>query len=477
MASSSTRSCVTFVRTGPGVAWHAPDLALRKGLTYAVPVTISLDRPLADFDDAARRALLTDLREEYAQWRAKGLDLDITRGKPSPEQLDLSNALLSLPGETDFCDRTNNDLRNYGNPKGVVELREIFAELLSVPTDNIVTGLNSSLSLMHDVLTYALLHGIGDQPSWREQEFRSGQRIKFICPVPGYDRHFTMSEHHGIELLPTELGPDGPDVDECARLARDPMVKGMWAMPAYSNPSGCCYSEEVTRGLLSMPAAADFRLWWDNAYVVHHLTDAEPAPHDVLGLAAECGHPDRVFEFASTSKITFAGGGVAFLAASTPDLHWYMTHSGKRTIGPDKVNEWRHARFFHDADGVRAHMRRHRALMTPKFAAVAEVLGRRLGAADVATWTSPEGGYFVSLYVLDHTATRVVELASDAGVALTPAGAAYPHGHDPRDRHIRLAPTFPALSDVTQAMDVVATCVLLAACEQADGRRFDAAEG
>lgn len=439
-------------------------------------MTTILDRPLADLAEPELRALLAELRKEHAAWRAKGLSLDITRGKPSAEQLDLSNALLSLPGADDYRDGTGADLRNYGNPMGVAELRAIWGELLGVPTENVVTGLNSSLSMMHDVLMYALLHGILDEPSWRLQEVARRDRVKFICPVPGYDRHFTMTNHYGIEMLPVELGPDGPDVDECARLAQDPMVKGMWGMPSYSNPSGAWYSEEVTRGLLAMDAAPDFRLWWDNAYVVHHLTDAEPAPHGVLQMAAEEGHPDRLFEFASTSKITFAGGGVAFLAASTPNLHWYMTHSGMRTIGPDKINEWRHARFFGDAEGVRAHMRRHRDLMVPKFEAVADVLGRRLARADVATWTSPEGGYFVSLFVPERTATRVVDLARQAGVALTPAGSAYPYSHDPRDHHIRLAPTYPSTADVTRAMDVVATCVLLAASEQALDR-FDADRG
>jgi DNA-binding transcriptional MocR family regulator len=267
-------------------------------------------------------------------------------------------------------------------------------------------------------------------------------------------------------MIPVEMGEHGPDMDEVERLAADPEVKGMWVVPMYANPNGVVYDEETARRLVSMPAAPDFRIWWDNAYALHHLTEDEPRPLPILQMAQDAGNPDRVFELASTSKITFAGDGVAFLASSTGNLDWYLSHSAVRSIGPDKVNQLRHAQYLKDADGVRELMRRHRGLLAPKFAIVDKVLRSRLGGRGVATWTHPSGGYFVTLDVLDGTASRVVALAKDAGIALTPAGASHPLHHDPHDRTIRLAPSFPSEGELTQAMDGVATCVLLAAAEK-----------
>jgi DNA-binding transcriptional MocR family regulator len=407
--------------------------------------------------------LHAELTQAYEDLVARGLTLDLTRGKPSPAQLDLSNALLSLPGKDDYTDRAGVDCRNYGGTQGLVEIREIFAELLGVPLAQLVAGDNASLAVMHDTLVFALLKGsVGGQGPW------AASPTKFLCPVPGYDRHFALCEQFGIEMVPVPLYANGPDLDQVADLVRnDPAVRGMWVVPTYANPNGAVYSAEVAQVLVSMPAAAaDFRLFWDNAYAVHHLTDVEPAPLDVLGMAATAGQPDRVLLFASTSKITLAGAGVSFFASSPANVGWYLTHLAKRTIGPDKLNHLRHARFLGSAAGVHALMARHRAIIAPKFAQVSAILSARLGEHQAATWTEPDGGYFVSLDVADGTATRVVALAKQAGIAMTGAGAAFPYGKDPRDRNIRIAPTFPSLEDVTVAIDGLATCVLLAAVEQ-----------
>lgn len=416
-------------------------------------------------DRDALGTLLSTQRAAYEELRGRGLSLDITRGKPSPEQLDLAQPLLSLPGEDDYRAADGTDTRNYGGLDGLAELREIFAELLGIPVAQLLAQGSSSLTLMHETLVWALLHGFAESSRpWAAEE-----TVKFICPVPGYDRHFALLGSYGIEMVPVDMREDGPDVEQIeALVASDPAIKGMWLVPTYANPTGGVTSPEVTARLMAMPAAApDFRIFWDNAYAVHHLTDDESAGADALGLAAAEGHPDRVLVFASTSKITFAGAGVGFFGSSPANLAWFKSHLKFASIGPDKVNQLRHARFFGDAEGVRALMRRHRALLAPKFAAVEEVLSERLGAYDVATWTRPAGGYFVSLDVVDGTASRVVELAKGVGVALTPAGASFPHGKDPRDRNIRIAPSFPSVDEVRAAMDALATCVLLAAAEKA----------
>ncbi|MCU1536055.1 MAG: putative transcriptional regulator, GntR family, partial [Humibacillus sp.] len=296
--------------------------------------------------------------------------------------------------------------------------------------------------------------------------------LKFVCPVPGYDRHFSMLAEFGIEMVTVDMLPDGPDMDAVEALVRDdPSVKGIWIVPTYANPSGAVVSQEVAARLVAMPTAApDFTIFWDNAYAFHHLTEDEAKSADVLTLAAASGHPNRPIIFASTSKITFAGAGVAVLAGSEATVKWYLGHLSMGSIGPDKVNHLRHVEFFRDAEGVRAHMRRHREIIAPKFEAVDAALTEGLEGLEVAEWTRPTGGYFVNLDVLDGTATRVVQLAKAAGIALTPAGASFPLGHDPRDRNIRLAPTFPVLEEVRTAMAGVATCVALAAAEQLSAR-------
>ncbi|PZU01759.1 MAG: aminotransferase [Gordonia sp. (in: high G+C Gram-positive bacteria)] len=408
-------------------------------------------------------ATRSELRDQYQRLAEAGLNLDLTRGKPSPEQLDLSADLLSLPGADVYRDGKGTDCRNYGGLTGLPELRAIFGELLGIPTDNLLAGGNASLEYMHDLVIFGLLHGTPDSSSpWGQGP------IKFLCPSPGYDRHFAITQSYGIEMITVPMNPDGPDVAVCAELvAADPQIKGMWCVPTYSNPTGATYSAEVSKALMSMPAAApDFRIFWDNAYAVHTLQETPPEPVDVLGLAAAAGNPNRPYVFASTSKITFAGAGVAFFGSSADNLAWYQRHASIKTIGPDKLNQLRHLRYFGDADGVRRQMARHRDLLLPKFALVLQILEDRLGAAKVASWTEPEGGYFISLDVVDGTATKVIDLAKKAGISLTAAGSTFPYKRDPDDRNIRLAPTFPGLDELRLAMDGVATCVLLAAAEK-----------
>jgi DNA-binding transcriptional MocR family regulator len=422
-------------------------------------------RPLPELSGDELAALLAEQRTAYEALRERGLRLDLTRGKPSTAQLDLAEDLLRLP--TAHLDRSGTDVRNYGGLQGLPELREIFGELLSVPAAQLVAAGSSSLTLMHDVLVQLLLHGGVDSPRpWAREE-----RTTFVCPVPGYDRHYTMLASYGIDMVTVPMRDDGPDVEAVEALVRDdPTVRGMWVVPTYANPAGAVTSQEVAARLTAMPTAApDFTILWDNAYAVHHLTEHETKSADVLGLASASGHPHRPVLFASTSKITFAGAGVAFLGGSPETVAWYLGHQQYASIGPDKVNQLRHAEFFGSAEGVRAHMARHRAILAPKFAAVDTVLSGALGGRGVATWTRPAGGYFVSLDVLDGTASRVIELARDAGIVLTPAGSAFPHGRDPDDRNIRLAPSFPDLEDVEAAMAGVATCVLLAAAERLSG--------
>jgi DNA-binding transcriptional MocR family regulator len=419
-------------------------------------------QPLADLSHEELARFRDEQQAAYDDLKARGLTLDLTRGKPATAQLDLSDRLLSLPEGT--RDAHGVDVRNYGGLEGIRAIREMFADLLWVEPEQVVAGGNSSLVMMREVLTDLWLKGgVDSERPWSQEE-----KVTFICPVPGYDRHFTLLSWFGIDTVTVPMNDDGPDADAVAELAaKDPSIKGIWIVPTHANPTGSIVSQEVAARLASMETAApDFKILWDNAYAFHHLTEAESKSADILTLAAASGHPHRPIMFASTSKITYAGAGVAFLAGSTETVRWYVGHLGKGAIGPDKLNQLRHVQFFGSPDGVRDHMRQHRALIAPKFAAVEEVLSERLGGRGVATWTRPTGGYFVSLDVLPGTAARVIELAKDAGVALTPAGSAFPGSHDPDDTNIRLAPTFPELPDVRAAMEAVATCVLLAASEK-----------
>ena len=419
-------------------------------------------QPLAARSPEEIAAFLTDEQKAYDDLTSRGLKLDLTRGKPASAQLDLSDELLSLPNG--YKDSAGVDTRNYGGLAGIADIRAMFADLLWVEPEQVVAGGNSSLVMMREVLTDLWLKGgVDSERPWGQEE-----KVTFICPVPGYDRHFTLLEWFGIDMVTVPMNEDGPDADAVAALvADDPTIKGMWIVPTYANPSGSIVSQEVAARLASMPTAApDFKIFWDNAYAFHHLTEDEAKSADILTLAAASGHPHRPIMFASTSKITFAGAGVALMAASVENVAWYTGHLGKGAIGPDKLNQLRHVQFFGSPDGVRAHMAKHRDIIAPKFAEVERILDDRLGGLEVATWTQPRGGYFVSLDVLDGTAARVVELAKAAGVALTPAGSSFPRGDDPRDRNIRLAPTFPELPELTDAMEAVVTCVRLASAEK-----------
>lgn len=430
-------------------------------MTQETPST----QPLADRTPEQVQAFLTEQRTAYEDLVARDLTLDLTRGKPAAAQLDLANALLTLP--SGHTDAHGVDVRNYGGLAGIQELREMFAELLRVEPEQVVAGGNSSLVMMREVLTDLWLKGgVDSVRPWGQEE-----QVTFICPVPGYDRHHTLLEWFGIRTVTVPMNADGPDVEAVAEIAaNDPSVKGMWCVPTYANPTGAVASQEVSERLASMQTAApDFKILWDNAYALHHLTEDETKSADILTLSAVAGHPHRPIMFASTSKITFAGAGVAFLAGSVPTVEWYTGHLGKGAIGPDKLNQLRHVEFFGSPQGVRDHMTRHREIIAPKFAEVDRVLVEQLGGLGIAEWTRPSGGYFVSLDVLPGTAARVVQLAKDAGVALTPAGSAFPGMHDPEDRNIRLAPTFPELVKVTEAMEAVATCVRLATAEQLAG--------
>jgi DNA-binding transcriptional MocR family regulator len=404
-----------------------------------------------------------DLEARYDALRARGLKLDMTRGKPSSEQLDLANGLLDVLGQADFKAADGTDTRNYGGLDGLPELKAIFAALLEVVPAQVILGGNASLTLMHDALARALSHGVpGAAGPW------SKGPVKFLCPCPGYDRHFMICQHLGVEMINVEIGAEGPDLARVeALVAEDAAIKGMWCVPKYSNPTGITYSDEVVKRLAAMRTAApDFRLFWDNAYAVHDLYDEGDRLLEVLAECARAGHPNRALVFASTSKISFAGAGVAALAASPENVVDAKRHLGVQTIGPDKVNQLRHVRFFRDFAGLQAHMQKHAALLRPKFEAVDQIFARELGDAGVAQWTHPRGGYFVSLDTLDGCATEVVRLADAAGVKLTGAGATFPYGRDPRDRNIRIAPSLPPLSQVQTAMEVVAVCVLLASARK-----------
>lgn len=403
-----------------------------------------------------------DLEAQYAELKARGLSLDLTRGKPSPAQLDLSNALLALPGTDDFRDASGTDLRNYGGADGLPELRALFGDLLGIPAAQLLAYGNASLAIMHDSIVHALLHGVpGGSGPWRDVD-----GIAFLCPVPGYDRHFSILEALGIRMIPVPyVGERGDRLDlESIRalVAADPAIRGMWAVPMYANPTGTSFTLDEVEALTSMATAApDFRLFWDNAYAVHHLTDDEPRPLNVLEIAAGAGNADRPLVFASTAKITFPGAGVAFFGASPANIGWMRLHTSVQTIGPDKINQLRHLRYFGDAEGVRALMRRHREIIAPRFRIALEVLERRL--AGTCSWTVPLGGYFISLEVPAGTASAAIALAAEAGIAITPAGSAFPYRHDPADSNIRIAPTFPSPADLEKALDALCTCVLLAA--------------
>ena len=428
--------------------------------------------PFEDYTVDLERASIAQLREwetalsqEYAAFKAAGLNLDLTRGKPSADQLNLSNALDGILGGN-FKDDDGTDVRNYGGLDGIASARALFAPVLGVNADEIIIGGSSSLTLMYQAMQFAHDHGVAGSAAWQK-----AGTVKFLAPVPGYDRHFTVCEHFGIELIPVAMDEHGPDMNQVEALVKaDANIKGIWCVPRFSNPSGIVYSDTVVERIaqLGKIAGTGFRVFWDNAYAVHALSDDAPQLANIFALAKKYGTSDSIYMFGSTSKITFAGDGVSFMAATPANLKVFKHHLGFGQIGPDKVNQLRHVKFIQSIDNLHALMKKHAELLKPRFDAV---LTRLQALNGLGEWTVPQGGYFVSFDTCPGLAKTVVTLAAEAGVKLTPAGATYPYGKDPQDRNIRLAPSFPKVAEIAKATDVFVTCVKLASVQQAFSQR------
>ena len=421
------------------------------------------------FEDLSRQEQeekLAGLRKDYQEFQAKGLHLDMSRGKPSKEQLDLSRPMLDvINSDSDLDSENGQDCRNYGILDGIPEAKRLMAEMCQVSPEQVLIYGNSSLNLMFDTVSRAYTHGICGNTPWCKLD-----KVKFLCPVPGYDRHFGVTEHFGIEMIPVPMDSQGPDMKLVKELVEsDDSVKGIWCVPKYANPSGMSYSDQVVEALASLkPAAADFRLYWDDAYTVHHLY-GEERQDQVLEILAACekaGNPDMVFKFASTSKITFPGSGVAVLATSKRNLEDALKHLKWQTIGHDKINQLRHVRFFKDLEGIKRHMEKHAAIMRPKFEAVEQVLEEQLGGLGIGSWTTPNGGYFISFDALEGCAKAIVARAKEAGVVMTGAGATWPYGKDPKDSNIRIAPSFPTPEELATAAEIFVLSVKLVSVEK-----------
>ena len=403
----------------------------------------------------------SSVQEEYSAIKAQNLSLNMARGKPSRAQLDLSNELLNM--HIDDTVDEGVEARNYGELMGLPACRRLFADLLGVRYEQLFMGGNSSLTLMYDTISKAYTHGLlhSDKP-WSQLD-----KVKFLCPVPGYDRHFTISETFGMEMIPIPILDDGPDMDMVEELIKDESVKGLWCVPKYANPSGIVYSDAVIGRIASMkPAAKDFILMWDNAYCVHEFSGEYMPFIDILSACEKAGNPDMPFEFASTSKVTFPGSGVACFACSEANMDYMKKLIGAQSISYDKLNQLRHVCFFKDAQGLVAHMRRHAEILKPKFDLVESVLESEIKPLGIASWSNPKGGYFVSLFVMNGCAHRVHQLCKEAGVVMTGAGATYPYKKDPNDSNLRIAPSFPPLDELEKAMRVLCVCIKLAAAEK-----------
>lgn len=403
------------------------------------------------------------LERQLGEYKAKGLKLDMSRGKPSPDQLDLSMEMMDHYGN-EYVSENGTDCRNYGLLDGIPEAKAIFSEMLEVPADQIIIGGNSSLQLMYDFVIRALQLGVlGSDKPWCKYD-----KVKFLCPSPGYDRHFAICESLGIEMITVEYKSDGPDMDEVERLvSSDETIKGIWCVPMYSNPTGISYSDEVVRRFAALkPAAKDFRILWDNAYCVHHLSDDQDKILNIIEECEKTGNPDMVVEFASTSKISFPGSGIAMIAASKANIDFIKSQLTFQTIGYDKLNQLHHVQYFKDLNGIMEHMKRHAKIVKPKFDAVLSALDKEIAPLGIGEWNSPKGGYFISFNALDGCAKRIVGLAKEAGVVMTGAGATYPYGKDPRDSNIRIAPTYPTVDELKLAMEIFCVCVKLASAEK-----------
>lgn len=407
-------------------------------------------------------SLKNQLLKTYDEFKGMGLSLDMSRGKPGADQLSLSADMLNIISSSEDCKAENGfDCRNYGVLDGIPECKKMFAELLSVEPENIIVGGSSSLNLMYDYLNQCMFLGVAGCEPWNKQG-----KVKFICNVPGYDRHFAITEFFGIEMISVEMKNDGPDVEKIAELVRDPMVKGMFCVPKYSNPNGVTYSDEKVKALASLkPAAKDFRVIWDNAYVIHELTDEPDELLNIFDACKEYGTEDYFVEFTSTSKISFPGAGVSAIAASKNNVAEIKKRLNFQTISYDKLNQLRHVKYFKNVDGIRKHMSRHAEIIAPKFNLVLEMLENEIAPCGIGEWVNAKGGYFISYNTTVGSAKRIGDLCKAAGLVLTTVGATYPYGIDPQDKNIRIAPTYPSLKDLEKAMEIFCLCAKIAALE------------
>lgn len=425
-------------------------------------------RKIMQYNDMSKEELLAlkeSLNKEYAEAKAKGLSLDMSRGKPAAKQLDISLGLLdTINSSSDLKSEDGTDCRNYGVLDGIPEAKKLMADMMGTTPDHVIVYGNASLNIMYDQISRAYTHGILGNTPWCKLD-----KVKFLCPVPGYDRHFAITERFGIEMINIPMSESGPDMGMVEEyVSKDASVKGIWCVPKYSNPQGYTYSEETVKRMAALkPAAEDFRIFWDNAYVIHDLyDDNKDEIADIISECEKAGNPDMVFEFASTSKVSFPGSGIAALATSANNIADIKKQLTIQTIGHDKLNQLRHVRFFKDINGLKEHMRKHAEFMRPKFEAVESVLEEELGGLGIGSWTEPKGGYFISFEAMDGCAKAIVAKCKEAGVKLTGAGATFPYGKDPKDSNIRIAPSFPTPDEMKQAADLFVLCVKLVSVEK-----------
>ncbi len=422
---------------------------------------------MPDFTTLSNQQLIQlkdGLLEQYRVFKSRGGSLDITRGKPCSDQLDLALDMLDCVNRKNYLTEEGTDSRNYGGLDGILEVKKLFSEYLEVQPEQLIIGGNSSLNMMHDAFMRAIVKGVSeDSPPWGKLP-----KIKFLCPSPGYDRHFFICHYLGIEMITVAMDDNGPDMTVVEKLvAEDETIKGIWCVPKYSNPTGAVYSDEVVERLASMDTKADdFRIFWDNAYTVHHLDDKPARLKNILTACNKAGNSERVFIFGSTSKVAFAGSGLAMMAGSAKNMALAKKQIAFQTIGPDKLNQLRHIAFFKNMAGIEDHMKKHAAILKPKFDAVQRELEKELAGKNIADWSQPAGGYFVSINTMEGCGATVIRMAAEAGLKLTPAGSTYPYMQDPLDRNIRIAPSFPPLVDVRSAMQLVGICIQLASIDK-----------